>query len=407
MNRISHHKHNKDTFYYATSRLFERASYYGLRTLIILYMTGEILKMDKEEALFIYGWFILAFTLFQIIGALLGDLVIGNRKTIIIGGVLQTIGSFILCFPSAIGLYVGLALVVLGSGFYSPNMVSNFGKLHLNKTKLLDSGFTLLYLAVNLGSFLGILLIGYLVEKFGYSIGFVTAGLLMLVAIVPIIISNKEVSYMTSNSKSFLNKRILIISLAFLFVGLFWGIYQITGFRNSDLQFYFREMPIAYMSDNIWSSLNTIVIIPIGIITVVVWTYFYSSQFFKLMIGFISGAISFGIIYLIPEIPTEKHVTLYCWSFFFLGIAEIHIAPIMHSILTKYSNPKYLSILVSLIFLPTGLISLFFSWFNEQFYDHPIYALKFGVIAMLVLSGILIAIVLWNNKKIFNRGLGN
>ncbi|WP_179320200.1 MFS transporter [Winogradskyella helgolandensis] len=406
MNRILHQKHNKQTFYYSLSRLFERASYYGLRTLLIIYMTGEILKMDRDEALSIYGWFILGFTIFQIIGALLGDLVIGNRKTIIIGGVLQAIGSFTLCLPSAMGLYVGLALVVLGSGFYSPNMVSNFGKLYLNKTKLLDSGFTLLYLAVNLGSFLGILLIGYLGEKFGYNIGFITAGLLMLISIIPIVISKEEVTIITSNSEWSLNKRILKISIVFILVGLYWGIYQITGFRHYDLQHDFREMTILNMSDNIWSSINTIFILPIGIIAVIVWTYFYSSQYFKLMIGFISGAISFGILYLIPEIPTEKHVTLYFLFLFFLGIAEIHIAPIIHSKLTKYSNPKYLSILVSLIFLPTGLISLFFGWFNERFYDHPIYGLKFGIIAMAILSIVLVGLVLWN-KKTFNKEVAN
>lgn len=407
MNRTQQQKHNKDTFYYSLSRLLERASYYGLRTLIILYMTGEILRMDRDEALSVYGWFIVAFTIFQIIGALLGDLVIGNRKAIIIGGVIQAIGSFILCLPSKTGLYVGLILIVLGSGFYSPNIVSNFGKLYLNKTKLLDSGFTLFYLAVNLGSFIGVLLIGYLGERFGYNVGFIIAGLLMLISLIPILISKERVSNEAATSELAINKRVLNISIAFIFVVLFWGIYKIIGFRNLDLQFDFREMVSLNIPNSIWSSINAIFILPIGIITAIVWTYFYRSQFFKLMIGFVSGAISFGILYLIPEIATEKHVTLYFLSLFFLGIAEIHIAPVIHSVLTKYSNPKYLSILVSLIFLPTGLFSLLLGLLDEQFYDNPILGVKFGIIAMTIISIVLIVLVFLNTKNTQNKEVIN
>ncbi len=172
MEKIQHQKHTKETLYYAISRMLERASYYGFRALVVLYMTGETLKMERTEAVSIYGWFATLLMFSQIVGALFADLLIGNKKSILIGGIIQAIGAFILCLPSTAGLYSGLFLVVLGSGFFTPNIISNFGKLYLNKTKLLDSGFAIFYLAINLGSFLGILLIGYLGEKYGYSIGF-------------------------------------------------------------------------------------------------------------------------------------------------------------------------------------------------------------------------------------------
>ena len=81
MEKIYNLKHTKETFHYALSRMFERASYYGFRALVVLYMTGEILKMDRTEALTIYGWFTGAMVFSQIVGGLLGDLVIGNNKT--------------------------------------------------------------------------------------------------------------------------------------------------------------------------------------------------------------------------------------------------------------------------------------------------------------------------------------
>ena len=179
MDKIQNQKHTIETLYYSISRMLERASYYGFRALVVLYMVGETLKMERTEALTIYGWLIGSLVFSQIIGGLFGDLLIGNKKSIIIGGIIQAIGAFSLCIPSTNGLYLGLFCVVLGSGFFTPNLISNFGKSYLNKTKLLDSGFTIFYLAINLGSFLGILLIGYIGETYGYNIGFVLSGILM------------------------------------------------------------------------------------------------------------------------------------------------------------------------------------------------------------------------------------
>ena len=89
-------------------------------------------------------------------------------------------------------------------------------------------------------------------------------------------------------------------------------------------------------------------------------------------------------------------------SLLFLGISEIHIAPIIHSILTKNSNPKYLAILISLAFLPTRLISLVFGLFNDTLYDKPILALKIGIIAMTIIGIGLIGYVWWNKKTTYN-----
>jgi POT family proton-dependent oligopeptide transporter len=399
MEKIQNRKHTKETFYYCLSRMLERASYYGLRILLLLHMTGIVLQMDRTEALSIFGWFAGSLVVSQIIGALLGDLVIGNKKAIIFGGIIQTCGAFTLCITSTTGLYIGMFLVVIGSGFYTPNIISNFGKLYLNKTKLLDSGFTIFYLAINLGSFLGMSLIGYFGEEYGYNIGFVVSGILMLISLIPIVISNYKIENNNFKNELPIGKRILKISIAFIVVGLFWGIYQISFIRISDIQFELSEISSLNIPKHLWQSMNSTIILPISIIAIIVWTYFFSTQFFKLMIGFIFGAISYGIIFLIPEIPTEKHIILYILALLFLGISEIHIAPIIHSILTKYTNPKYLAILISFAFIPTRLIGAIFGLFNDRFYDNPTLGLKLGIIAMVVFSIGLIAYVLWEKKN--------
>ncbi|MCK8521929.1 MFS transporter [Aquimarina sp. D1M17] len=399
MEKIQNQQHTKETFYYAVSRMFERASYYGFRALLVLYMIGETLKMTTAEALSLYGWITFSLIFSQIIGALLGDLIIGNKKTMLFGGIIQAIGAFSICIPSKTGLYVGLFLVILGSGFFTPNIIANFGKSYLNKTKLLDSGFTIFYLAVNLGSILGTFFIGYLGETFGYPIGFITSGILVIFSLIPILVSKEIATETIEKSKLSMDKRVINILIAFLVVGLFWGIYEMSGIRVFDLQMKFGEISALTISKSMWQSVSTIFLIPISLIAIVLWTYFYNSQSFKLMLGFIFGIVSFGLLFFIPEVPTEQHAMIYLLSLFFLGASEIHIAPVIHSILTKYSNPKYLAILVSLAFIPTRLFSSVFGLFNDKFYDNPTLGLILGIILMTITALVLMGYILWNKNS--------
>lgn len=394
--------HSIDTFYYAISRMLERASFYGFRALLVLYMIGETLKMESTDALEIYGLLVGSLLFSQIVGAVIGDLLIGNKKAIIVGAVIQAIGTFIACIPSSIGLYVGLFLVVLGSGFFTPNSISNFGKLYLSKTKLLDAGFTLFYLAVNIGSFLGIFVIGFIADHFNYQIGFIASGILMLLSIIPLLISKEILPIEIEKNEVAIDKRIVNSAMAFLVVGLFWASYEMANFQIFDLQMQFAESAALQLSKPMWQSIGSLFLLPISVVAIVLWTCFYSNPFFKLMLGFVFGVLSFGMLLLLPEIPAELHAVTYLVSLLFLAVAEIHIAPIIHSILTKYSNPKYLAILISLAFLPTRLISLIFGLFNDKLYDNPMLGLKIGIVGMTVVGIGLIGYVWWNKKTTYN-----
>jgi len=89
MEKINNLTYSKDTFRYAISKILERGSYYGLRSLVVLYMVGEVLKMENAEALEVYGWFTASIVFSKIIGAIFGDLVVGNKRAIIIGAIIQ------------------------------------------------------------------------------------------------------------------------------------------------------------------------------------------------------------------------------------------------------------------------------------------------------------------------------
>lgn len=407
MKIIQNQYHTKETFYFAITRMLERASYYGFRTLVVLYMVGETLKMERSEAMSIYGWFTALLVFSQILGAVLGDLLIGNKKSIILGGGLQAIGILCLCFPSKVGLYLGLSILVLGSGLYTPNLLSNFGKLYLKKEKLLDSGFTIFHLTTNIGSFFGILLIGYVGDRFGFQIGFILAGLLMLLSLIPILLSKEKLIEPTEIHPIRFNRRIINIGFAFLLVGLFWALLNFSYPRISDLQIQFKELTSSIFPDYFWQTANSIFIFPICIMAFLVWNKFYSNQFFKIMLGFIFGAFSFGLLLLIPEVPAQQQIVLFISSLLFFGIAEIHIAPIIHSILTQYSNPKYLAIMMSLIFLPTSLFRFCFGLLDDKIYETPSLELYLGFIGMATIGILLLGIIVWSKKlpstKLFQK----
>ena len=211
--------------------------------------------------------------------------------------------------------------------------------------------------------------------------------------------SKEKETALPIENKNTLNQRIIKISIAFLIVALFWAIYELGNIRVFDLQLKLSEISTLNIPKSMWTSLNSVFILPISLFVIILWTFFYSSQLIKLTLGFIFGIISFGILFLIPEIPTVQHTIFYLISLFFLSISEIHIAPIIHSILTRFSNPKYLAILISLAFIPTRLFSVIIGLFNDKLYDNPIIGLRIGMVSMVVISIVLIGYIYYEKRK--------
>lgn len=399
MQKILNQSHSTATFLYSLSKMLERASYYGIRVLLVLYMVTGSLAMDRTEALSVFGWFGFFLMFSQVLGAILGDLLIGNKKSIILGGTLQTIGAFCLAIPSSIGLYSGLFLVILGGGLYTPNVIANFGKLYLNKTKLLDSAFTLFYVFIELGAMLGVLSIGYVGETYGWSLGFMIGGVLMLLSMVLIIVSKETPKEEETSSRSLpVRARSKKIPIAFFWVTLFWAIYEISNIRLFDLEAELSEALVLILPNYILSSLGLIFLLPLSFLAFIVWTFFYQSSSFKLLLGCLFASISYGILFLIPELPRGQQTILYLIAVCFLSISEIHISPILHSVLTKYANPKYLAIIISLAFIPTRLCTAMLGVFNEDLYKNPLIAIQIGMLAMLVLTITLIGYYLMKKE---------
>ena len=143
------------------TEMWERFSYYGMRALLVLYLISEVtgdnpgLGWSKGDASSLYGWYTMLVYITPIIGGILADRLLGFRKAIMIGAVLMTLGHLSLAFQPMPAFYLGLALLVLGNGFFKPNISSIVGQLYPENSDKKDSGYTIFYQGINVGAFLG------------------------------------------------------------------------------------------------------------------------------------------------------------------------------------------------------------------------------------------------------------
>ncbi len=164
------------------TELWERFSYFGMRALLIFYMTEHFHYSDDKSYL-IYGAYTSLIYVTPLIGGFLADRVYGFQQAIILGGVLMALGHFCMAIPHVSTFYMALALLIVGNGFIKPNVASLLGQLYEENDPRRDSGFTLFYVGINLGAFLAPLSCGFIGQKYGWDFGFLLAGIGMLLGL--------------------------------------------------------------------------------------------------------------------------------------------------------------------------------------------------------------------------------
>ena len=171
------------------TEMWERFSFYGMRALLVLFLVSSFgiggWDWPRENALALYGTYLALLYLTPIIGGTLADKYLGNRRAIIIGALIMTLGHASMAIESIpFFLYLGLFLLVVGTGFFKPNMSSFISILYEDFPEKKDGAYTIFYMGVNAGAFLGIMLCGYLGEILGWSWGFGLAGIFMLLGLL-------------------------------------------------------------------------------------------------------------------------------------------------------------------------------------------------------------------------------
>ena len=179
--------HPKGLAYLFFAELWERFSFYGMRALLTLYMVEEIFKSLSNRdyataAVYAsYGSLVYAST---VIGGQVSDKILGMRSSIFLGGFLMSIGHFVLAIENDIAFFLALAFIIVGNGFFKPNISTFVGALYEEGDIRKDSGFTIFYMGINIGGWIAPLLCGWLALKYGYHYGFGLAGIGMTTGLI-------------------------------------------------------------------------------------------------------------------------------------------------------------------------------------------------------------------------------
>ncbi len=169
------------------TEMWERFSFYGMRAILVLYLTRETLGdnpglgWSSSEALVLYGWYTMLVYVMSIPGGIIADKWLGQKKTVFLGGLLIAAGQLTLAVDSMVSFYTGLILIISGVGCLKPNISTMVGELYKQGDPRRDRGFTIFYIGINIGAATAPLLVGYIGEVYGWHYGFGLAGIGMLI----------------------------------------------------------------------------------------------------------------------------------------------------------------------------------------------------------------------------------
>lgn len=182
--------HPSGLFVLFFTEMWERFSYYGMRALLVIFLTEAFTsdnpgwEWPRENALSLLGTYTMMVYLTPILGGYIADKKIGYRLAVVIGALLMTLGHASMALETPTFLYLGIAFLIFGNGFFKPNMTSIISKMYVDHPEKKDGAYTIFYMGVNAGAFLGIMLCGYLGEMISWSFGFGLAGIFMFLGML-------------------------------------------------------------------------------------------------------------------------------------------------------------------------------------------------------------------------------
>jgi POT family proton-dependent oligopeptide transporter len=217
------------------TEMWERFSYYGMRALLMLYMTGAVasggLGFDTKKAASIYGAYVGSVYLMSIPGGWLADNVLGIRNSVLIGGIIIALGHFSMAIPILPTFFAGLILITLGTGLLKPNVSAIVGNLYSQGDERRDAGFSIFYMGINLGAFLAPLIVGPIGEKINWHLGFSLAGVGMVLGVIQYVLGRDRLKgFGESPALSAQQKQgnaikgiLFTLGISLLIIGLYFG----------------------------------------------------------------------------------------------------------------------------------------------------------------------------------------
>ena len=183
------------------TEMWERFSYYGMRAILVLYLVAQTqgdnagLGWTNGEALALYGWYTMLVYVASIPGGWIADKFLGQKKSVLYGGILLVAGHSVLAIEEMWAFYTGLGLIIAGVGLLKPNISTMVGGLYKKGDIRRDKGFTIFYIGINIGAFLSSLIVGTVGEVYGWHYGFGLAGIGMALGLIQYVLGQKHLMH--------------------------------------------------------------------------------------------------------------------------------------------------------------------------------------------------------------------
>ena len=422
------------------TEMWERFSYYGMRGFLILYLSAAVahggLGFDDTHSSNVVKWYTSSVWLTPILGGLIADRYLGQYRSVFVGGVIIALGHFTLAFKSLPSFYTGLVLIVLGTGLLKPNISAMVGSLYEQGDTRRDAGFSVFYMGINVGAFLGITGAGWLAQKVDWHIGFAAAGVGMTIGLIqyalgkrrlqraldrlaaqPRLVSppvagsaglgiRSRVAQLWSWILSFTGeerKRIAAVFILFIFAALFWGAYeQAASTLNLFADRYTDLNVLGYAIPSSWlQAVQPIMVITLAPVMAWLWVRLGSrepSSPTKFAIGLLCAGLAFLLLVpagLIAQSGVGIRVSP-LWlvaAYIIEEIGELCLSPVGLSAVTKLAPARIVSLMMGVFFLSNWLGNLLAGWTAGFFSSMPL-AILFGATAAVSLAAALIMALL-------------
>lgn len=405
--------HPKGLYLLFFVEMWERFSYYGMRALLVLYMVQNLL-FSAQKAGNIYGIYTGLVYLTPLIGGYLADRYFGQRRCITAGGILMSLGLFLLAFGPKSLFLCSLFLMICANGCFKSNISSVLGLLYGDDNSKKDSAFTVFYMGINLGAFFSPLVCGTLAVKYGYEWGFASAGIGMLIGLFlykiyenkllgdkglnPVILVKDD----KDDEENGGNERLIGLVVLMLFTIPFWICFEQAGSSltlfaeyQTNRSFLGYEIPTGY-----FQSLNPLFIITLAPLISMLWEWLRKkskepTSVEKFAIALLLMSLSY-VIMIFGGKSAEESLVSPLWlvfAYFVMTVSELCLSPIGLSLVSKLAPKKFLSLTMGCWFL-TCFIGDSFAGFWGGKYETLTSAQLFTPLAILSFTAFLLLVML-------------
>ncbi len=418
------------------TEMWERFSYYGMRALLVLYMTAPLenggLGFKVVDAAKIYGTYTFSVYLSALPGGWLADRVLGQKRAVLFGGITIALGHFCLAMNSLPAFYLGLSLIVIGTGLLKPNISTMVGGLYGEKDPRRDAGFSIFYMGINLGGFIAPLVCGYLAQApsflgyldrhginphLGWHFAFGAAGIGMCLGLIQYLAGRRHLLHVGHGSRSKPDAaadhlpqspltsrdftRLAAIAILFCFSSLFWSAFEQAG---SSLNLFADQLTenriLGFRFPSSWlQSVNSLFIIALAPVFAWLWIRLGKrepSSPSKFAWGLLFVGLSFVLVGFGAMVALHTGSKVSPWwligVYLLDTVAELSLSPVGLSTVTKLAPARFASLMMGVWFTSLAVGNYVGGWIAGHFDPGASLSRLFFTVAAVEIGA---AVVLW------------